>query len=342
MNLNIINPVTNTLPNGLSIQQISDAVQTSGYPLQTIVYEKLSNKFNIQEEWSYLDSDSNEERAIDLLSQLRLFDYKEPQSRIRPSLNLIIECKQSTMPYVFFLTKDKPRTPKFPLFAGLASNTISVTSDDDPSTYNFSVLQALGLSEHPFLRDTPIFANTFSKGARKGQKVELSGSQSYQGLVLPLLKAIAYFEECERPPSTAHYFDCHLTIAVALIDGPMIGVNNTDTENEIQMIPWVRVPRHQTTNKDDKYHMSNISAIDVVHKDFLDEYINNHLIPFANDFSQRALNHADELADGKGFISGIGKDSLINIENRLVPHKIKHIPKRINSIFSKIIAIYKK
>jgi len=64
------NPETNVLPNGLDEEQIIEAVRVSGYPLQTVVYEKLSSKFHIQEEWNFVDSDSNEERAIDLLAQL--------------------------------------------------------------------------------------------------------------------------------------------------------------------------------------------------------------------------------------------------------------------------------
>lgn len=129
------------------------------YPLQTIVYEKLSGKFRIQEEWNFIDSDSNGERAIDLIAQMDLYEYKDPQPRVRPSLNLIIECKQSDLPYVFFITKGKPITPNFPVIAGLQSNNVVITSDDDPSSWNFSVLYTLGLSSHDFLRKTPLFSN---------------------------------------------------------------------------------------------------------------------------------------------------------------------------------------
>ncbi len=325
------------LSNGLDEQQILEAVRVSGYPLQTVVYEKLSNRFNIQEEWSFIDSDSKEERTIDLLAQLDLYEHKTLQPRIRPRLNLIIECKQSDLPYVFFIAKDKQATPKFPLLAGLANKNISIITDDDPSSWSFSALQLFELYDHDFLKTTPVFANTFSKGARKGKKIELSGSQPYQSLVHPLLKATSYFEECEKPPTTAHYFDCHITVPIAVIDGPMVGVTCNSSENEINMIPWVRIPRHQTIDKDKNYHLSNISAIDVVHKDFLDEYINNNLLPFANDFAKLALKHDDVLADSKGFISGMGRDGWQGFESRLVPRSVKQIPIRTNSVLKNIV-----
>lgn len=341
MNHPIKNPETNILTNGLDEQQIIEAVRVSGYPLQTVIYEMLSKKFHIQEEWNFVDSDSNEERAIDLLAELNLYEFKNPQPRVRPILNLIIECKQSDMPYVFFLTKDKQITPTFPVIAGLASKSISFISDDDPSSWNFSILQALELSNHPFLVKSPIFANTFSKGARKGKKIELSGSQPYQGLVNPLLKAVSYFEKCEKPPETAFYFDCHITIPIAVIDGPMVGIKCTDSNNKIEMVPWVRIPRHQTTNKDDNYHLSNIGAIDVVHKDYLEEYINNQVMPFAIDLANLVLKHDDVIADGKGFISGMGAESWSDIEKRIEPRKVKHISKRTSAMLNNLVKIFK-
>lgn len=335
------NPETNVLPNGLDEKQIIEAVRVSGYPLQTVIYEMLSKKFHIQEEWNFVDSDSNEERAVDLLAQLGLYEFKELQPRIRPSLNLIIECKQSDMPYVFFLTKDKQYTPNFPVIAGLASKEVSIKTDDDPSSWSFSILQALELSAHPFLRESVLFANTFSKGARKGKKIELSGSQPYQGLVKPLLKAVSYFEECEKPPETAVYFDCHITIPIAVIDGPMVGVKCSDSGNSIEMLPWVRIPRHQTSNKDENYHLSNISAIDVIHKDYLEEYIDKHLLPFATDLADLVLKHENVIADTKGFISGMGSEEWTDIEKRLEPRKIMHIGKRTGATFSNILKVLK-
>ncbi len=341
MNKSENNPNTNILKSGVEESQIIEAVSTSGYPLQTIVHEILAKSFYVQEEWGYIDSDTNEERAIDLLAEKRLYEFSEPQPRVRPTLDLIIECKQSELPYIFFLTKDKPYTPKFPMIAGLESNNVVITSDDDPSSWNYSVINVLSLDQHPFLRGSPVFCNTFSKCTRKGNKLELSGSQSYQGLILPLLKSVLHFEKCERPPKTAYYFDCHVSIGIGVIDGPMVGVRTGKNESELEMLPWVRVVRHQAPDEDVNYHRSNTHAIDIVQKDYFLEYLEKHLMPFANDFSKLALKHHKELADGKGFVQCMGKDSWNNIEKRLKPLTIKGKTQRYSGFFKNIIKLFK-
>jgi len=102
------NPDTNRIGAGISEDQIVSAVQKSGYPLQVSVSEMLrakassqGSRFLVQEEWSYADDDTKGLRSIDLRADLILHSY-DPQPRVRPQLNLLIECKQSQLPYVFF------------------------------------------------------------------------------------------------------------------------------------------------------------------------------------------------------------------------------------------------
>ena len=130
-----INPKTNKLGHGVEQEKLEKAIATSGYPLQTVVANLLASNFYVQEEWSFIDPDSQETRTIDLLAEKHLYNFEGPQPRVRPTLNLIIECKQSELPYVFFLSHNKPSTPQFPVFAGLASDEVVITSDDDPSSF---------------------------------------------------------------------------------------------------------------------------------------------------------------------------------------------------------------
>jgi len=326
------NPPTNKLGQGIEQENLEQAITASGYPLQTIVTSLLSSKFHIQEEWSFTDPDTQETRTIDLLAERWLYEYKEPQPRIRPTLNLIIECKQSELPYVFFLSHNKPVVPQFPVVAGLSSDEISITSDDDPSSWCFSILDTLEINKHSFLREDPEYCSTFSGCVRKGKDLELSGDKSYHGLVFPIMKAVSHFKKLETPPDTAIYFDCHLTIGLGVLDVPMVSVRVKENENSIELIPWIRVLRHQAPlEKDSIRHRMNVFGIDVIHKDFLTAYIDNHLMPFANEFSRLALKHQDVLANAKGFVSGMGKNSWTEIENRLEPARIKHKAKRIRA-----------
>lgn len=94
------NPTSNVLGAGVSDQMVEGAISASGYPLQLVVARTLSPTFSIQEEWSYVDSETDSARTIDIVATKRLFEWKEPQPRIRPALNFLIECKQSELPYM--------------------------------------------------------------------------------------------------------------------------------------------------------------------------------------------------------------------------------------------------
>src|SRR5207249_223500 len=109
---------------------------------------------------------------IDLLSRLPLYDYEtlfnELQPRVRPELNILVECKQSQLPYVFFDTGPQMhRHGDFPMISGLARDTIVVSSDDDASTWTEPIIHALGLSDHKF-QSPPRVCHTLSKCVRKG------------------------------------------------------------------------------------------------------------------------------------------------------------------------------
>jgi hypothetical protein len=65
----------------------------------------------------------------------------------------------------------------------------------------------------------------------------------------------------------------------------MVGVQVEATSEELTLLPWVRVLRHQTEKRE---HWENIAAIDVVHKDFFATYIELHVLPFAKDFAKQA------------------------------------------------------
>jgi hypothetical protein len=189
------NPQANNLGESLTDEQISAAIRKSGYPLQTMVAQVLSEAFKIEEEWSYIDSDSGSLRAIDLLASKSMFG--EGRKRLRPILDLLIECKQSELPFVFFISQGSSLQDEFPIIGGLHSDTIEVQTDKrgkNRSTFHIRPTTALGLADHDFTNASEQCA-TFSKCVRKGRDLELSGSEPFQSVVLPLAKAMRYFKQ---------------------------------------------------------------------------------------------------------------------------------------------------
>jgi hypothetical protein len=314
------NPADNALKSGFSAKDVTEAIYKSGYPLQSIVAGKLRKHFAVQEEWSFVDTEEHIVRSIDLFAEIFIFDPKtQLHSRVRPALNLIVECKQSKLPYVFFLSDEKIRTPRFPLIVGVAHDKIMITMEDDNQAWPYNLLNILGLEQHAFLRTDVPFCMTFSRCERKGNMLQLSGNEPYNSLVQPLVKALEHFRTLEEPPTTADYYDLHLAIGLAVLESPMVGVQ-AGSSVEPFMVPWVRIPRHRGLEGARSYeHRHNIYAIDVVHVAFLDTYIEEHLLPFATQLSSRALKHQVEIADGKGFVPGIGKNLDDDIEAVIIP-----------------------
>ncbi len=314
-----VNPEENKLGQGISDQQVCSAIEGSGYPLQLVVANQLSKTFHVLEEWAFPDSATGTVRTIDLVAKLHLSGKELEKTLARPAINLVVECKKSELPYIFFLSEGSNWLRDFPQLAGLKKDHIVLNTDDDRSTWSSRPLEVLGLDRHPFLTSDVKNCTTFSKCVRKGDQLELSGSDPYHSIVFPLTYAMLHLRSTLIPPRTAVYFDCELIIALAVIDGPMVAVQLESDAPEARLTPWVRVLRHHPIEAEHKFDRSACYGIDVVHRAFLETYLEKHLLPFASDFGALVLKHNKVLAKMKGFASGLGKNSWNDIEGRLRP-----------------------
>jgi hypothetical protein len=316
------NTPENQLSAGFTEEQLLEAVRKSGYPLQTVIASALRIDFAVQEEWSFVDGDTGSLRTLDIVASRRMYTpQNEGQPFIRPTLDLLIECKQSDLPFVFFISETRPRLRHLPYIAGLARDTVTIKTDDSRSTWTLSVLNVLSLADHPFLMNPVEPCMSFSKCVRRGKEVELSGTDAYQGLVLPLIKALRYFRKKQEPPSTARYFDCHIPLAIAVIDAPMIAARIQNDQNKLSLTPWVRVVRNEAVEAENYNERTLSFGIDVVHKSFFNTYLQQHAIPFAQQFAPSAIKHHVELSTGKGFASGMNANSYTDLEKRLQPKR---------------------
>jgi hypothetical protein len=149
---------------------------------------------------------------------------------------------------------------------------------------------------------------------------------------MPILKSLHHFQVVSQPPKTAWYFNANLAIGIGVLDAPMIGVRPSAKSNELTLMPWVRVLRHEYLEDLEWWDRSKLFALDIVHKDFLGEYLEKHVLPFAETFSGLVIKHQHVLATGEGFASGMGKDSWNDIESRLEKRKLQARVKRSKNI----------
>lgn len=311
----VVNPPRNTLTAGLPIEKIEAAIAKSGYPLQTHVANELrSFDFKVSPEWSFIDRDTDELRSMDMRASLQLHD-NDMKTRSRPELDLLIECKQSDMPFVFFTGEDMPWNANLPFLAGMKSSEFRIYTDDSRSTWSCDLQQALSLRQSAFF-NTPPVAYTMAKCQRKGADIILSGDEIYNGLILPLTKSLHHIAIAEKPPGTAVYFDIHYVVALAVVDAPMI----TFADDVAKLEPWVRVLRHEAGDtKLGKNDRGLKLSVDVIHRDFLRDYIAMHLLPAAQDFAKKVLKHDVEIADSHGFISRMDSQWHTDYEANLKP-----------------------
>ena len=301
-----LNPPENNLGPGVVESDVIDAVTRSGYPLQTIVGERLRSDFLfVQDEWGFIDRDTGEARALDLAATKWLWDA-DNQPRVRPELTLLVECKKSELPYVFFLRSREPILG-VPLVVGPRGTKVTLTTDDDRSRYTLGVLAALGLDAHDFAAKPP-HAITFSRAVRKGQALDLSGSDAYNSVLLPLLKAMLFFEKT-RSGQPSWYSDLQLVVGVGVLDAPMVGVSVAKGQTRFELVPWVRGARHESYETTSPFEQHRLFGVDLVHRSFLDAFLADHLLPFAYDFGTRVLARQPVILSGQGHAKGLGSGS---------------------------------
>jgi hypothetical protein len=141
---------------------------------------------------------------------------------------------------------------------------------------------------HGFATAPPI-ASSLSGAARKGKGLALTGDQPYRSLILPLTKALQHFTlihgvDASLPESGGSWM-AQLVIPVGIVDAPLVLAKTPEDRADISLVPWMRVlRRHPRTRRSSE---RSVTLVDVVHKDFFDEYLARYLTPFARVFRQR-------------------------------------------------------
>src|SRR6059036_3566743 len=118
------NPASNKLHSGVTESQLDEATSRSGYPLQLRVARDLSTSFSVLEEWGYIDRDTKEPRSLDIYAHRSLLVVA--QSAFQSDLVLLVECKRSDLPFVFFEAAVQSRPSDFPTIAGFRSRGLEL------------------------------------------------------------------------------------------------------------------------------------------------------------------------------------------------------------------------
>lgn len=297
------------LPKGMKEEALMAAIETSGYPLQIVVGAALADRgYLLEEEWAFGDPDTEERRTLDVVGTLTHSDnlIKTPRGSIEPGQALLIECKQSAQPFVFFESVVPPKLAHHPAFLGLETELIA-----PPGSLRHRgvpVTSFLELDSDPLLQ-TPRLAASLTRAEAKGSdKALISGEHAFNSLLIPLTKAFSRYQRQhrgrwpDRLRGAGSQYHTRITMPLAVVNAPMIFVGRPNGEPELEAATWVRlVVRHPVTwHRLDHGTMQGgggFTVIDVVHRSFLENFLDHYWTPFTEEFFSRFSTRAEEIFD---------------------------------------------
>jgi len=289
-------------------EALRDAVEHSGYPLQTVIAGFLADRgYRIDEEWGWLDQDRDVERTLDVLAERRSDDWQDSdRGQVLPVRSLLIECKQSRNPYLGFAAVSPPALRDHPRVIGLNYTMLRIHSDQDQSFARFPIVQSLGLTSHPYLSE-PLIISSLSRAHPNGKRVEISGEETFNSLVRPLTKAARRYVEHWRttPARNRTEFVARLIFPVAVVDAPLLAVRGRRGNSDIEPTQWLRViSRHAADGNQQLRKKLGFDVVDVVHADFIETYLDHYLDPFFEAFISSLAQIQDLVLDGKAVLPG--------------------------------------
>lgn len=292
------------LPPGIEPGRLMSAVQASGYPLQTVVARRLDETFSVSEEWGFVDRTTKERRSLDVFAFKKL---GATSTELEPCLALLVECKRSELPFVFF-SAAIPRVPKgFPSILGLARSKITIegpTIGNSTRVREMPIADAMEFSAFSFVSEPPL-AVTFSRIERKGKDYCLSGSVPYNNVVLPLASALEHYGATRVSPDQKQpCFYPTLAICMCVIDAPMVIAGGTPERPELASTSWVRLVHEEAVLVGSLWQRKHY-YIDVVQKSYLDVYLEQALQPFADAVATRMCERKDVLFSTRGKVENI-------------------------------------
>jgi hypothetical protein len=276
---------------------MNEAVTRSGYPLQLRAATQLMPTFSVVEEWAYIDRDAQKPRSLDLWAYLSL--ATDPESPYHPELVLLIECKRSELPFVFFAAARPLLSNEYPSLFGFRRTTFGVqvgqaTREVPPSAF-------LALSEFSFVSAGPPISRAFAKADRSGKDLDISGEVPFRAVLLPLASALHHWADMRKVEADRQRYFPSLTLMLCVLDAPMVLVRGIAQAPELVLQPWVRVVR-QESSRDHAFLSYRHYVVDFVHIDYLATFLSDHLLPFAGQVATRIQEARPNLPTGRWIV----------------------------------------
>jgi hypothetical protein len=264
------NPAANALPIGISESALTEGIARSGYPVQGMVAAELLKHCHVSEEWGFRDPQTGDHRALDIRGS---FFTQPPEGRqIQQLVHLLIECKSSTKPFIFFKAVTDRQLPGIQI-SGIGGR-FELKDERGRTRIETPVAQMLGLDDLEwFSKATPV-ATSFAVAHPKGKSpVELSGTEAYNGAVLPLCKALDFARSRAPDGDRTRFIYPTVHIPVLVLDAPMVLVEDPSQADDPLLVPRLRILRHEASAENKAWARDRLYQIEVVHLASLAQFI---------------------------------------------------------------------
>jgi len=290
------NPKTNRLGAGFQEKDLHDAIRKSGYPLQHRVVQLLQSEFRIIE-----DRVTGEPRALDVLAQRAILEG--PERQVQLGVTLLLECKKSELPFVFFDSTTKRMPPNFPRVFGYKKYGFTLQAKTE-SREGISPAEVLCLGDLPFVSSGPPVCRTYARPERKGEALDLSGSFLHKDVVMPLVSAVDHRSHMYVAKGGGPPYNLQLTLLLGVLEAPMVLASGPEDSVRLSMAPWVRLVRHEASQHDFGVSASYY-VVDFVHVDFLTRFVSGQLFPFLEDVVRRIEEGKSLILRGNGDVPSL-------------------------------------
>lgn len=271
-----------------SPDELLEAVRQAGWLLEQDAWSELTAfGFVSQPSFAFPDPDEpSTSREIDVMGLRNLIE--DDRARVRVQMRVLMECKQSSMPYVLIgrptaSYRDDPGRPEFsPSFP-----RVMVSQDDAAAGAKKKYVSA---AEYLRLRDLPyspwaddFVANQMTRLERRSNKWMASNEGIFSSLVHPLAKANEYFrkQRSSRPivlrSGQRSWSTVEFRQLVVVTSAPVFKLDAGSSSPRPEQVDWSTVTRQLSSD-----NVTGTFHIDVVHAPSLATYLTRRVDAFGN------------------------------------------------------------
>ena len=283
-----------------SHEEVLAAVDSAGWLLEQQAARVLSGHgFATRPNWAFQDADEpSVSRELDVWSYKQILN--DVESNLHVSVNVLVECKQSTTPYCA-IGQELPEYRRIgnPTEHSLPVRFVPEKFDAQSGVlhyqYAWDAFEFREIAKRSGVSDFRATQLTRFERKDKGRWVA-SNSGIFSGLTYPLAKAV---RACQRGIHTGDYvFEMPrkplpeiakergsagiiLRFPVILISCPLYVVNAASEEPVVMNSDWVRLQRHLDSDL-----LKGIFEFDVVTREYFPRYIENQVLGMASGIAQ--------------------------------------------------------